>query len=300
MTGDTDMTGATVQSGDGDFLQGMAASSQARLQARRALTDRAALERLAAAQKTPPPLRLSAEGFDLIAEVKKSSPSAGRLAADGLSPAAQAAQYKAAGAAAISVLTEPSRFDGSLEDLAQVVAQVDAIPVMRKDFLVDPYQVVEARAAGAGGVLLIAAILAPAVLRDMLQTTFELGMFALVEAFDEKDLARCVPVMSDEEPEMAIGADGTCRMLLGINCRNLRTLDVEFTRFMDLAGQLPASLPKTLPMVAESGVDSPDKVGQVANAGYRLALVGTALMRSDDPEHAARALLAAGRAAQSR
>jgi len=296
------MTDASVQSGGGDFLQGMAASSQARLQARRALTNRAALERLAAAQKTPPPLRLSAEGFDLIAEVKKSSPSAGRLAGDGLSPDVQAAQYAAAGAAAISVLTEPSRFDGSLEDLEQVVALIDArvnsIPVMRKDFLVDPYQVVEARAAGAGGVLLIASILEPSVLRDMLQTTFELGMFALVEAFDEADLARCVPVMRDEEP--AIQADGTCRLLLGINCRNLRTLDVEFTRFFDLAGQLPESLPKTLPIVAESGVDSPDKAGQVANAGYSLALVGTALMKSNDPEQAGRALLAAGRAAQSR
>jgi indole-3-glycerol phosphate synthase len=292
------MTDVSVQSGDGDFLQGMAASSQARLQARRALTDRAALERLAAAQKTPPPLRLSAEGFDLIAEVKKSSPSAGRLAGDGLSPAAQAVQYAAAGAAAISVLTEPSRFDGSLEDLEQVVATTAAIPVMRKDFLVDPYQVVEARAAGAGGVLLIAGILEPSVLRDMLQTTFELGMFALVEAFDEADLARCVPIMNDEGP--AIGNDDTCRMLLGINCRNLRTLEVEFTRFIELAGKLPASLPKALPIVAESGVDSPDKAGQVANAGYRLALVGTALMQSDDPESAGRALLAAGRAAQSR
>jgi len=282
----------------GDFLQSMAASSLARLKQSRAITERAGMERLAAARKAPPPLRLSAAGFDLIAEVKKSSPSAGRLAGDGLSPAVQAAQYAAAGAAAISVLTEPSRFDGSLADLEQVVATLDTIPIMRKDFLVDPYQVVEARAAGAGGVLLIAAILAPEVLRDMLQTTFELGMFALVEAFDAADLARCVPVMSDAGP--AIGSDGACRMLLGINCRNLRTLDVEFSRFMEIAGQLPESLPGTLPIVAESGVDSPDKVGQVVNAGYSLALVGTALMKSDDPEQAGRALLAAGREASSR
>jgi len=288
------MTKTSVQSGDGDFLQGMAASSQARLQARRAITDRAAMERLAAAQKTPPPLRLSAERFDLIAEVKKSSPSAGRLAGEGLSPDMQAAQYAAAGAAAISVLTEPSRFDGALKDLEQVVAKIESIPVMRKDFLVDPYQVIEARAAGAGGVLLIAAILEPPVLRDMLQTTFALGMFALVEAFDETDLARCIPVMSEYEP--AIQADGTCRMLLGINCRNLRTLDVEFTRFMTLAEQLPDSMP----WVAESGVDSPDKAGQVANAGYSLALVGTALMQSADPARVGRALLDAGRGTPAR
>jgi len=182
------MAGKTAQSAD--FLHDMAVSSAARLAAVRETINVAALERRATVQSVPPPLRLSGERFDLIAEIKKSSPSAGRLADVVLSPAKQASQYVAAGAAAISVLTEPSRFAGSLADLEQVVADIEAVPIMRKDFLVDPYQVVEARAAGAGGVLLIAAILEPPVLRDMLQATFDLGMFALVEAFDEPDLAR--------------------------------------------------------------------------------------------------------------
>ena len=277
---------------DGDFLQGMAAASAERLDAARTTIDLATLERQAAAQPAPPPLQLSAAGFDLIAEVKKSSPSAGRLAAATLSPAAQAGKYAAAGAAAISVLTEPSRFSGSLTDLEQVVAQVTDIPVMRKDFLIDPYQVVEARAAGAGGVLLIAAILEPSVLREMLQTTFDLGMFALVEAFDEPDLLRCIPVMVEQMP--AINDEGTCRMLLGINCRNLRTLAVEFVRFKWLAEQLPAPIP----WVAESGVGTPDKATLVASVGYRLALVGTALMRSAEPTSVAQALIKAGRAAR--
>ena len=286
------MTGGTAKPEDGDFLAGMAAASAERLHAARATLNLDALERRAAARNAPPPLLLSAAGFDLIAEVKKSSPSAGRLAAAAMSPAAQARKYVAGGAAAISVLTEPSRFAGSLADLEQVVAEVTNIPAMRKDFLVDPYQVIEARAAGAGGVLLIAAILEPPVLRDMLQMTFDLGMFALVEAFDEPDLMRCIPVMVDRMP--AINADGACRMLLGINCRNLRTLEVEFLRFKWLAEQLP----EPIPWVAESGIDSLDRATLVASAGYRLALVGTALMRSDQPANAARAFLKAGRDAR--
>ena len=286
------MTGDTEKSGN-DFLQGMAESSAERLHAARAKVDMAELARRATAQKAPPALQLSAAGFDLIAEVKKSSPSAGRLADETLSPVVQAGHYAAAGAAAISVLTEPSRFSGSLDDLEAVAATVKTIPVMRKDFLVHPYQVFEARAAGAGGVLLIAAILEPPVLRDMLQTAFALGMFALVEAFDGQDLARCVPIM---EKHTAIDAQGACHMLLGINCRNLRTLEVEFPRFTELAEQLP----DTIPWVAESGVDSAGKAGLVAHDGYGLALVGTALMQSDEPTGTARALLEAGRKARQR
>lgn len=272
----------------------MAAASAERLAAARTRTPLAGLEQAAADRKAPPPLRLSADGFDLIAEVKRSSPSAGVLADATLSSVVQGKKYVAGGAAAISVLTEPSRFAGSLTDLAEVAAAVDDRPVMRKDFLVDPYQVVEARAAGAGGVLLIAAMLEPELLRDMLQTTFDLGMFALVEAFDEADLMACIPVMAGMMP--AIDEAGACRMLLGINCRNLRTLDVEFLRLRKLSEQLPDPIPG----VAESGVDSPDKATLVAGAGYRLALVGTALMRAADPVQAAEALLAAGRAAQRR
>ncbi len=276
----------------GDFLRDMARASAERLKVARAGTSLAALERQAAAQKAPPSLQLSGDGFDLIAEVKKNSPSAGQLADSTLSPALQASEYALGGAAAISVLTEPTRFSGALSDLEQVVETVTTIPVMRKDFLVDPYQVIEARAAGAGGVLLIAAMLEPPVLRDMLQTTFDLGMFALVEAFDEPDLLRCIPSMVDLMP--AINDDGTCRMLLGINSRNLRTLDVEFLRFKWLAEQLP----EPIPWVAESGIDTLDKVTLVAGAGYCLALIGTALMRSDEPKLAAQAFIKAGRTAR--
>jgi len=287
------MTGTAAQSGE-DFLRAMATASAVRLDAARKSVDPATLERRAGAQKCPPFLKLSTAGFDLIAEVKKSSPSAGHLADPALSVARLAGKYAAGGAAAISVLTEPTRFAGALTDLENVAAGIEAIPVMRKDFLIDPYQVIEARAAGAGGVLLIASILEPPVLREMLQTAFDLGMFALVEAFDEPDLMRCVPVMVDLMPAMR--ADGTCRMLLGINCRNLRTLKVEFTRFRWLAEQLPAPIP----WVAESGVDSPDKAMLVSGAGYRLALVGTALMRSNEPMSAVSALLKAGRGVQRR
>jgi len=285
------MNGSPAQSED--FLASMAAASAERLAAARTRTPLAELERAAAARKAAPLLLLSADGFDVIAEVKRSSPSAGALADATLSPVAQAGKYVAGGAAAISVLTEPSRFAGSLADLAAVAAGVVERPVMRKDFLVDPYQVVEARAAGAGGVLLIAAMLEPGLLRDMLQTTFDLGMFALVEAFDEADLMACIPVMAGMMP--ATDAAGACRMLLGINCRNLRTLEVEFLRLRKLSEQLPDPIPG----VAESGVDSPDKATLVAGAGYRLALVGTALMRAADPGQAVDALLTAGRTARA-
>ena len=284
------MSTDSASSGD-DFLQVMATASTARLDAARANIDVATIAAQATARPAPPPLQLSGAGFDLIAEVKKRSPSAGRLAADALSPVDQASRYAQAGAAAISVLTEPSRFDGSLDDLQQVVDALPAVPVMRKDFLVDPYQVFEARAAGAGGVLLIAAMLTPEQLRHMLQTTFSLGMFALVEAFDTQDLEHCVPVLEEFLP--AVDDHGHCRLLLGINCRNLRTLDVEFERFFPVLKQLPTSLPR----VAESGVDSMERAERVAAAGYELALVGTALMRSEDPGQAAAELIQAGRTA---
>ena len=237
----------------------------------------------------PPALRLSADGFDLIAELKRRSPALGELAGAGLAPAKQAQAYMAGGAAALSVLTEPTEFQGELAHL-QAVAEVAQVPAMRKDFLVSDYQVMEARAAGAGGVLLIAAMLDAATLSGMLQTADRLGLFALVEVFDSADLAHCLPVLAAAGPAVV---DDRVRLLLGVNCRNLRTLQVDFGRFAELAPQLPADLP----WVAESGVDNPERAAEVAGLGYRLALVGTALMRADDPAAAAGALLAAGRGA---
>lgn len=271
-----------------DFLAGMKRASEERLAiARAALSEAELLQRIAHVP-APPALRLSDAGFDLIAEVKRRSPSAGQLATAALEPAAQASAYAAGGAAALSVLTEPAQFDGDLAHLSAVAQAVPAVPAMRKDFLVSPYQVLEARAAGAGGVLLIAAMLDAATLSDMLQKTFDLGMFALVEAFDSQDLAHAVPVMQGLGP--ATGPAGV-RMLIGVNCRDLRTLAVDFDRFVELAPQLPDDLPR----VAESGVDSAEQAATVAGLGYGLALVGTALMRAESPTHAAAALLAAGR-----
>jgi indole-3-glycerol phosphate synthase len=271
-----------------DFLLAMEASSRRRLAESIARCDESSLTRRAENRAPAPALNLSARGFDLIGEVKRRSPAMGRLAGDELSPVALALQYAEAGAAAVSVLTEPDRFGGDIDDLEQVAGALGSRPAMRKDFLVSPYQVLEARAAGAGGVLLIAAILDPAALREMLQTTCELGMFALVEAFDPADLDRCLPVMAEME---SVPADQPCRLLIGINCRNLRTLEVEFERFEAMTEKLPAELP----WVAESGVQMAEQAGRVAASGYRLALVGTALMRAADPFAAAAEMIAAGR-----
>ena len=268
----------------------MAGASRARVSAAERACPAGTVRERAEARSEAPALILGEDGFDLIAEVKRTSPSAGRLATDALAPGEQAARYVAAGAAAISVLTEPARFSGELAHLAEVVDTVSPVPAMRKDFLVDTYQVLEARAAGAGGVLLIAAMLDDTELRDMLALTLDLGMFALVEAFDVADLERSVPIMLDAGPAVS---DDRVRQLIGVNCRDLRSLDVSFGRFETLAGHLPADIP----WVAESGVTMPADAAEVAGFGYRYALVGTALMRADDPTAAAAGLLEAGRAA---
>lgn len=273
-----------------DFLTTMAKASRVRYEEARKLRDDAEIIRMAEARAAAAPLLLSHEGFDLIAEVKRISPAEGQLAGDDLAPVEQARRYADAGAAAISVLTEPARFGGELSHLEDVAAELVQLPAMRKDFLVTPYQVFEARAAGASGVLLIAAVLDTSMLRDMLQTVRALGMFALVEAFDEADVERGAPVMDDA----GTAFDGErCQQLIGVNCRNLRTLDVDFPRFASLADELPPGIP----WVAESGVASAEQAAEVAGMGYDAALVGTALMRADDPKAFADGLLAAGRAA---
>lgn len=274
---------------DGDFLARMAGASQQRLgQARAAVGEAQLRERIARLPAAPAP-RFTRDAFHLIAEVKRCSPSAGRLAADALAPAEQARRYAEAGAVAVSVLTEPGEFHGSLADIAAASAALPGLPLMRKDFLVDSYQVLEARAAGAAGVLLIAAMLEPAALAAMLDCALDLGMFALVEVFDMPDLAACLPAVTTAAATPA----GHGRVLLGVNCRNLRTLAVDFTRFAALAPRLSA----TVPWVAESGITTPAEAAAVARLGYSLVLVGTALMQAPDPAAAGRALLAAGRAA---
>jgi indole-3-glycerol phosphate synthase len=271
-----------------DFLVRMTARSRERAAAARARLPDAEMRARARDRAPASALRLAAAGFDLIAEVKRRSPSQGQLAGDQLDPVAQAAAYADAGAAALSVLTEPEEFHGTLADLEAVAGAVAQVPAMRKDFLVDPYQIWEARAAGAGGVLLVAACLDRDLLQRLLEDALELGLFTLVEVFDERDLEHCLPVMDAAGPAVQSGA---VRMLLGVNCRDLRSLRVDFGRFAELAPRLPATYPK----VAESGVVEPGHAAAVVKSGYDLALVGTALMRAADPVAAAQALLSAGR-----
>jgi indole-3-glycerol phosphate synthase len=255
------------------------------------------MQRLAENRPPAPVLKLSPTGFDLIAEVKKRSPSAGKLADADLSPVAQARQYAMAGAAAISVLTEPEHFSGNLADLEQIVDAIPSRPVMRKDFLVSPYQVLEARAAGAGGVLLIASMLYAPELRDMMQVAHELGMFVLIEIFDCENLDNCLAVLEEVAPVMNADVNSDeYGLLIGANCRNLRTLEVDVTRFKKMA----SCLPDWLPCVAESGLETAQHAADVAGLGYRIALVGSALMRAPDPSVAVAEMISAGRRAAMR
>ena len=218
-----------------------------------------------------PPLDPPAfSGFTLITEVKRSSPSRAFPATDVVD---RARRYVAAGASAISVLTEPTAFGGSLDDLRAVAAAVD-VPVMRKDFLVDPLQVVEAALAGARGVLLVHRLLSEPQLDEMLAAARELGLFVLLETF------------APEELERAAVHD----VLLGVNCRDLRTLRVDPTRFA-------APLPPGRRVIAESGLFHPADVLDIARFGYRGALVGSALMERADPGPLVAEMVRAGRTA---
>jgi indole-3-glycerol phosphate synthase len=270
---------------DLDFLAGMAQSSRARVARARALCSDEAMLALARSRPEPPALQLSPEGFDLIAEVKRRSPAVGQLDAGGGGDiGARARDYAQAGAAAISVLTEPTRFDGELEHLSQVVAALEGrVPAMRKDFLVDPYQVYEARAAGAGGVLVILRMLEPQAVTALLAAAAQMRLFVLLEAFDEADLVFAAALVRDHA--------GRLPLLAGVNCRDLTTLQVVPGRLESLAPRLP----KNVPCVAESGVENGADAQRLAAAGYRLALVGSALMRAGDRVSLARQLLQAGR-----
>ena len=248
-----------------DFLQTMAMLS----------TERAAAVNTAglAAAKSALPLVLSR--FDIIAEIKDRSPSEGELTSVNSDRKQQALRYASGGAAAISVLTEPSRFAGSLEHLQEVVAAVPGTPVMCKDFLVDPVQIAAARAVGASGVLLIATMLSDDKLGDMLDCAFEHEMFVLLETFDASDLERVSTLL--ERPAYHDRAE-RAQLLVGVNTRNLRTLEVDADRLEQLAPSLPRAK-----CVAESGIRSADEAASAAARGYQLALVGSALMRSSDP-----------------
>jgi indole-3-glycerol phosphate synthase len=268
------------------FLDQMARSSAARAAQAMAAEPLAALERRAKAAPPGPRLALSAEGFDVIAELKLMSPAAGRLGAQNEDWLKRVTAYAQGGAAAVSVLTEPSRFDGTLEHLRQASAALAPfkVPTMRKDFLVDPYQVLEARAAGAGGVLLIVRMLSQSQMMQLLDAAAEHRLFVLLEAFDADDLHAARELLG----RAGGGADD---ILVGINSRDLQTLEVVPERFEALAPRLP----RDRPAVAESGVASAADAVRMMRLGFRLALIGTALMSCDDPQQLLREILATTR-----
>ncbi len=288
------------------FLAQMARSSAERVAQAKARVGESELRALARASPPPPPLALSARGFDLIAEVKLRSPAAGRLAREAGALAARARgladrveDYARGGAAAVSVLTEPERFDGALEHLQIAARSLGAfrVPAMRKDFLVDPYQVLEARVAGAAGILLILRMLGERASEGLLDCARDLGLFVLLEAFDEADIDRAHAIVEARlARESAPPGAAQTALLVGLNCRDLDTLQVVPGRLESLVGRLPASVPR----VAESGVASAADAARVAAAGYDLALVGSALMSGRDPAARVREMLAAGRRAAGR
>ncbi len=214
-----------------------------------------------------------ADGVSVIAEVKRSSPSRGALAAID-DPAALAASYQAGGAATISVLTEKRRFGGDLADLSAVRAAVD-VPVLRKDFIVTSYQLWEARAAGADLALLIVAALTQNQLESLVDRAWSIGLTPLVEVHDE------------EEVDRALAAGAT---LIGVNARNLKTLEVDRDTFARLAPRIPDDVVR----VAESGVRGPHDVFEYAKQGAHVVLVGETLVRGEDPRTAVADLVAAG------
>jgi indole-3-glycerol phosphate synthase len=264
------------------FLIRMAASSRARIAEAAAREPLEALRRRALETPLPPPLR-NGHAFELIAEYKRRSPALGRLAGTNDGHLGRVSAYVRGGAAAVSVLTEPTQFDGSLEALAECAAGLVPlhVPVMRKDFIVDEYQLHEARAAGAGGALLIVRMLNDDSLGELVACARELSLFVLLECFDAADIARAASRAKGEA------------VLLGVNCRDLETLTVDPSRLAGLAPQLPAGSLR----VAESGLVTPEDCADAARAGYRLALVGGALMAATDPEATVRRMLEAGRAA---
>ena len=243
----------------------------------------AELERRAAAAPAVPSFADALRGatVGVIAEVKRRSPTAGAIRPD-LDPVEHALAYARGGAVAISVLTEARHFGGSLDDL-RLVARAVALPVLRKDFLVDELQLVEARAAGAAAVLLIARLLEPQALRRLARAARAQGLGVLIEVHDLAEL------------EPALAAEPTA---LGVNSRDLATFAVE----LGVAEQLVARVPSGIPAIAESGIESRADVERLAAAGADLVLVGAAVARADDPAASVRGLVGVsrrGRAARS-
>jgi len=215
------------------------------------------------------PFLISSE-MSVIAEVKRSSPSKGALAPI-TDPAGLAAQYEEAGAHVVSVLTEQRRFGGSLSDLDAVRKAID-LPILRKDFMIDEYQFYEARAHGADVVLLIVAALSKNQLEDYFHLSTELGMRSLIEVHTNDELERALEI----SPE-----------IIGVNSRNLKTLEVDARAFAELIPQIPSSIAR----VAESGISTREEVIFAQECGATAILVGEALVRSESPSVAINQLL---------
>ena len=236
------------------------------------------LERQAARAAPAPSFVEALRGADVgvIAEVKRRSPSAGPIRLD-LDPVAHASGYQAGGARAISVLTEPEHFGGSLGDLT-AVAEAVQVPVLRKDFLLDELQLLEARAAGASAVLLIARALAPRRLRDLTIEARGMGLGTLIETHTEAEV------------DQALSGGGE-PSAVGVNSRDLDTVMVDLGVVERLLGAIPAAVPA----VAESGIETREDVVRMAAAGADLVLIGTALAREQDPQAAVTRLTGVGR-----
>jgi indole-3-glycerol phosphate synthase len=249
-----------------DLLGAIMAAAQRRVADQRARVSMADIERAAASRPAPAgafATALSTGGrVNVIAECKRRSPSRGVLRWE-YDPSAIAAGYERAGAAAISVLTEPGFFDGRLGDLTAVAAAVKC-PVLRKDFIVDEYQILEARAAGASAVLLIVAGLGDGELRRLFAAAGQMGVDALVEVHDELELKRA----------LAIGAT-----VVGVNNRNLKTLAVD----VEAAQRLAPLMPDGVVRVAESGLRTGADVRTLSAAGYHAFLIGERFMSTEDP-----------------
>ncbi|HEX3966385.1 MAG TPA: indole-3-glycerol phosphate synthase TrpC [Edaphobacter sp.] len=212
----------------------------------------------------------AAAGPAIIAEIKKASPSRGLIRSD-FHPATLARTFQAAGAAALSILTDEEFFQGSLSFLHEA-SSVVKIPCLRKDFILDPFQILEARAAGADAILLIVSAHTDDALSNLRDEALTMGLDVLCEAHDREELERAI----------ALGFD-----LIGINSRDLRTFSVHSNRLLELA---PA-MPKNALMVAESGIHTAEDIARLQAAGYQAFLVGEALMRQPDPAAALALLL---------
>lgn len=244
------------------FLTAVIAAKRAEVKERKARLPEAALFDRIPRERRGFAAALAGEGLAVIAEVKRASPSRGPIAPD-LDLPRLLRDYERGGAAAVSILTESEFFRGSLGDL-EAARDLTSLPLLRKDFIVDPYQIVEAAAAGADAVLLIAACLSPSQLDELRAAARELDLAALVEIHDEEELAMA----------LAAGAE-----LIGVNSRDLRTLAVEPERALRLLARLPEGVIK----VAESGITRPEEAARAAAAGADAILVGEALVKSPDP-----------------